>query len=121
MKQFSSLDLQQKTGEVQRSAFVEPVVITNHGKPRFVMVTVEEFARLKTSANEPVPAEVRGRKPVEKRGLPVDPLGRDTRDFDAFVLQIADHALSGRDRQAVAAEIAGAERRLGIGRGDARV
>lgn len=121
MKQFSSLDLQQKTGEVQRSAFVEPVVITNHGKPRFVMVTVEEFSRLKISANEPLPTELRGRKPVEKRGLPPDPLGRDTRDFDAFVLQVADHALSGEDRPAINAEIAGAERRLGIGKGGARV
>jgi len=121
MKQFSSLDLQQKTGEVQRSAYVEPVVITNHGKPRFVIVTVEEFSRLKASANEPVPAEVTGRKPVVKRGPPPDPLGRDTRDFAAFVLQMADHALSGKDRTAINAEIAGAKRRLGIGRGDFHV
>ena len=121
MKKFSSLDLQQKTGEVQRSAFVEPVVITNHGKPRFVMVTVEEFSRLKISANEPVPTELRSRKPVEKRGLPPDPLGRDTRDFNAFVLEVAGHALSGKDRGAIDAEITSAERRLGVGKAGARV
>lgn len=121
MKQFSSLDLQQKTGDVQRSAYVEPVVITNHGKPRFVMVTVDEFSRLKASANEPVPAEITGRNPVVKRGLPPDPLGRDTRNFEEFVLQMADHALSGRDRAAINSEIFSAERRLGIYRGAARV
>ena len=116
MKQFTSLDLQQRTGEIQRSALTEPVVITNHGNPRFVMVTAEEFMRLKTEANEPIPPDLRRRRPVEKRGLLPDALGRDTSDFDAFVMEMVDHALSAKDREAIDAEIAAAERRLGVKR-----
>ena len=46
MKTYTSLDLQQRTGDIQRDAVSEPVVITSHGRPRLVVSSVEEFARL---------------------------------------------------------------------------
>ena len=43
MKSFTSLDLQQRTGDIQRAVISEPVVITNHGQPRLIISTVEEL------------------------------------------------------------------------------
>lgn len=121
MKRFTSLDLQQRSGEIQRSALSEPVIITNHGNPRFVMLSGDEFKRLKHAAGEPVPPEMTRRKTIVQRGLPPDALGRDTSDFEAFVLAVAEHALSGRDQEAIDQEIQAAERRLGIRREQDRV
>ena len=56
MVAFSSLDLQKRTGEIQAAVAREPVVITHHGKPRAVMLSVDEYIRLKERAGEPVPA-----------------------------------------------------------------
>jgi prevent-host-death family protein len=117
MKQFTSLDLQQQTGEIQRAVMAEPVVITSHGKPRAVMLSVDEFLRLKGAAGEAVPREAMGRgRTVVQRGVPIDPLGYDTRDLRSCALAMAAAALSGRNRAAVQAEIAAAERRLGLTR-----
>jgi hypothetical protein len=52
MKSYTSLDLQQRTGDIQRAAIAEPVIITNHGRPRLIISTVEEFARLKVASGE---------------------------------------------------------------------
>jgi prevent-host-death family protein len=76
MKTYTSLDLQQRTGDIQRAAVVEPVLITSHGRPRMIISSVEEFVRLKEASGEPVPEDVlRERKAIERRGLPADPLG----------------------------------------------
>ena len=76
MALFSSLDLQKRTGEIQIAAAREPVVITHHGKPRAVMLSVDEYIRLKERAGEPVPTEVRAKRAVTVR-LDDDPLGYD--------------------------------------------
>lgn len=55
MKTFSALDLQKKTGDIQFAATVSPVVITKHGKPRAVIMSYDEFVRLKSAAGETVP------------------------------------------------------------------
>ena len=47
MRSFSSLDLQQQSGEIQRAAVSAPVIVLSHGKPRSVVMSVEEFRRLK--------------------------------------------------------------------------
>jgi prevent-host-death family protein len=113
MKSYTSLDLQQRTGDIQRAAIGEPVIITNHGRPRLVISTVEEFARLKAASGEPVPAELRReRKASVRRGLPEDPLGYDTSDTMACARAMAEAALSGRNRAFVDAEIAAVEKRL---------
>jgi hypothetical protein len=114
MREFSSLDLQQQSGEIQRSAAGAPVLILNHGKPRSVMMSVEEFRRLKRAADEALPAGVAKPRPVVRRGPLRDPLGYDTADFRKVAIDMAEAAASGRNRDAVRAEIAAVERRLGI-------
>jgi hypothetical protein len=114
MREFSSLDLQQQSGEIQRSAAAAPVVVLNHGKPRSVMMSVEEFRRLKIAAGETLPSEVERPRRVVRRGPLRDPLGYTTTDLRQVAATMADAAQSGRNRDAVRAEIAAVERRLGI-------
>jgi hypothetical protein len=114
MREFTSLDLQQQSGEIQRSAAASPVVILNHGRPRSVMMSVEEFRRLKLAADEALPNEVTKPRPVVRRGQLRDPLGYETADFRHVATAMADAAESGRNRDAVRAEIRAVERRLGI-------
>lgn len=45
MLTFGTTDLQRRTTEVQRAALGGPVLLTYHDKPRFVMMTVEEYVR----------------------------------------------------------------------------
>lgn len=49
MEVFTAADLQRNSAEVQRAASREPVVITNHDAPRFVLMSIEEYGRLKGS------------------------------------------------------------------------
>jgi prevent-host-death family protein len=114
MLKFTSLDLQQRIGEVQNAALKEPVAVTFHGRPRNVMMSVEEFERLKTAAGESLPADLRKARAVTQRGLPDDSLGYDTSDFWACAEAMADAALSGRNKLAVQAEISAVEMRLGL-------
>ena len=114
MREFTSLDLQQQSDEVQRSAAGSPVLILNHGKPHSVMMSVEEFRRLKLVAGEALPGEVARPRPVLRRGELRDPLGYDAADFRQVAIDMADAAESGRNREAVRAEIAAVERRLGL-------
>ena len=104
MLTFSSIDLQKQTGDVQRAASREGAVITSHGKPRNVMLSVEEFCRLKRVAGEPVPSGLLPRKAVVFRHLP-DPLGYDVSDLEAVTRKMADEALSGVNDDAVDAEL----------------
>jgi hypothetical protein len=114
MRQFSSLDLQQQSGEIQRSAATSPVIVLNHGKPRSVMMSVEEFRRLKIAAGETLPSEVQRPRPIVRRGLLKDPLGYAKGDLRHLAITMAEAAESGRNRDAVRAEIRAVERRLGI-------
>ena len=114
MREFSSLDLQQQSGEIQRSAAASPVLILNHGKPRSVMMSVEEFRRLKLAADETLPSEVARPRPIVRRGALKDPLGYDTTNPRQVATDMAEAAESGRNRDAVRAEIAAVERRLGM-------
>jgi prevent-host-death family protein len=47
MQIFSAEELQRRSAEVQQAAAVEPVIITFHERPRLVMMSVEEFDRLR--------------------------------------------------------------------------
>jgi prevent-host-death family protein len=47
MKQFSSTDLANRTGDVLAAAAEAPVAIARHGKPRFVMLSTERYERLR--------------------------------------------------------------------------
>ena len=46
MRQFSSTDLANKTGDVLAAAAKGPVTIARHGKARFVVLATEDFERL---------------------------------------------------------------------------
>ena len=46
LRQFSSTELANKTGDVLAAAAQEPVQIARHGKPRYVVLTTERFAEL---------------------------------------------------------------------------
>lgn len=47
MQRFSARELNQDVGKVKRAAAVAPVSITDRGKPAFVMMTQEEYERLR--------------------------------------------------------------------------
>ena len=47
MVRVSSGDLQRKIGQIQDLALVQPVTITNNGRDRLVMMSAEEYRRLK--------------------------------------------------------------------------
>jgi len=50
-RQFPSSDLSRKSGEILHHATLSPITLTNHGKPRHVILSVEEFERLKSSGS----------------------------------------------------------------------
>jgi hypothetical protein len=78
------------------------------------MMSVEEFRRLKLAADETLPSEVARPRPIVRRGALKDPLGYDTTNPRQVATDMAEAAESGRNRDAVRAEIAAVERRLGM-------
>ncbi|HTV67286.1 MAG TPA: type II toxin-antitoxin system prevent-host-death family antitoxin [Rhizobiaceae bacterium] len=46
MRQFSTVELTQKIGDVTHLASREPVAITQHRKRRFVLMSIEDYERL---------------------------------------------------------------------------
>ena len=111
MRTFTSIDLQKQTGDVQRAASREGAIITSHGKPRNVMLSVEEFLRLKLAAGETPPASVDARPGIIRHSD--DPLGYDTGDFPSAARRMAEDALTGRNDAAVSAELDTLRSRLG--------
>lgn len=102
-------ELQKRIGDVQGEATRDPVLITSHGKPRCVLLSVDEFVRLKSAARETVPPEVR-RKPSFRK--PRDPLGYDLADLDRAMRAMTEDALSGRTGDAVQVELDAVRRRF---------
>ncbi|MEK1851687.1 MAG: type II toxin-antitoxin system prevent-host-death family antitoxin [Phyllobacterium sp.] len=100
MLTFSSIELQKQIGDVQRAASRDAVVITSHGKPRNILLSVEEFRRLKEAAGEVVPSDLNTKRAATVRHLP-DPLGYDVSDLKAAARRMADDVASGRTRDAV--------------------
>ena len=47
MKIFASSELQRNPAEIQRAALMEPIFLSYHDKPRYVMMSLEEYVRLK--------------------------------------------------------------------------
>jgi prevent-host-death family protein len=113
MLSVTSQDLQKQVGDVQMQAAREPVLITARGRPRCVLLSVEEYARLKEAAGEPVPDAAR-RKATTYRADP-DAVGYDLRDINAALLAMADDAISGRGDEEVRRELASVGKRLGRG------
>lgn len=51
MRHFSTVELTQKIGDVTHAASSAPVAITQHRKPRFVLMSVEEYERMSRRAD----------------------------------------------------------------------
>lgn len=47
MQRFTSLDLQRNTARVQEAAMREAVAVSYHGRDRLVILSIDEFERLK--------------------------------------------------------------------------
>lgn len=47
MRRFSTVDLDKNLGDIKAVAAREPVIITEHRKDRFVMMSIEDFQRLR--------------------------------------------------------------------------
>jgi prevent-host-death family protein len=104
MRTFTSIDLQKQTGDVQRAASREGAIITSHGRPRNVMLSVEEYRRLKLAAGEVLPPMAEPRPAVVRHRR--DPLGYDVTDFMSAARAMAEDALGVRNEDAVSAELA---------------
>lgn len=87
----------------------EPVLITGYGRARSVMISIEEYCRLKSKAGEPVPSELNFKRAVTVRERAV-PTGYDTSDLAAAVRQMADDLRSGRMRSVIDKELSGVRR-----------
>ncbi|MBY5358748.1 type II toxin-antitoxin system Phd/YefM family antitoxin [Rhizobium leguminosarum] len=111
MQTIRSINLQKNLGDVLKAADVEAVLVTNREQPRAVLMSAEEFIRLKTAAGEPIPSEVRKSRPTLYR-RPADPLGYDTHD-PSYAMQMAEDALNGRHSEEIEQEIDRAMRRWG--------
>ncbi|MBB4193112.1 prevent-host-death family protein [Rhizobium aethiopicum] len=49
MRQFTTGDLNKQVGDVTDAASREPVVLTRHNKPRFVLMSYEHYERMRSS------------------------------------------------------------------------
>jgi len=55
MVAFTAADLQRNAANLQKAAMREPVFITYHEKPRFVLLSMEDYARLGGAALQVAP------------------------------------------------------------------
>jgi len=51
MRQFTTGDLNKRVGDVTDAAAREPVVLTRHKKPRFVLMSYEHYERMRAGAD----------------------------------------------------------------------
>ncbi|SIO37158.1 prevent-host-death family protein [Bradyrhizobium erythrophlei] len=112
MLTISSQELQKQIGAAQLEAAKAPVIVTSHGRPRSVLMSVDEFIRLKELAGEPVAVDGLRKRAMTLRASS-DELGYDVSDPHAAILRMARDANSGRTRTAVQAELAAVRRRYG--------
>jgi prevent-host-death family protein len=53
MRSYSTSDLVRAIGDVTHAAVAEPVIITHHAKPRYVLMSIEEYGRLSKTPIDP--------------------------------------------------------------------
>ncbi len=68
MKRFTTGDLNKQVGDVTDAASREPVVLTRHNKPRFVLMSYEHYERMR-SAGDPRRAYTVSEMPAEHAEL----------------------------------------------------
>ncbi|MEK4035857.1 type II toxin-antitoxin system prevent-host-death family antitoxin [Methylocystis sp. IM2] len=64
MRRFTTVELDKNIGDIKAVAAREPVIITEHRKDRFVMMSIEDFERLR-KAGDPQRAFATGETPPE--------------------------------------------------------
>lgn len=65
MKTYSTSDLVRAIGDVTHAAVTEPVVITHHAKPRYVLMSIAAYERLANNELDPRRAYRVGEAPAE--------------------------------------------------------
>ena len=65
MRQFSTAELVKHVGDVTHAAAQSPVAITQHRKPRFVLMTMESYEAMRRD-NDPRCAFGPGELPIEE-------------------------------------------------------
>jgi hypothetical protein len=68
MRSFTTADLNKRVGSVTVAALREPVVITHHRKPRFILMSVESYQELAQHA------------PDRRSGFTLDTIPDDLRE-----------------------------------------
>ena len=68
MRQFTTGDLNKQVGDVTDAAAREPVVLTKHRKPRFVLMSYEHYERRRTGG-DPRQAHLASQMPIEHEEL----------------------------------------------------
>ncbi|WP_416067708.1 type II toxin-antitoxin system prevent-host-death family antitoxin [Rhizobium sp. ZK1] len=68
MRQFTTGNLNKQVGDVTDAAAREPVVLTKHRKPRFVLMSYEHYERMRTGG-DPRQAHHVSEMSEEHRGL----------------------------------------------------
>lgn len=79
MRQFSTVELTQQIGTVTHAASREPVTITQHRKPRFVLMSIEDYERMQAQGR-PRRVYGPGEAPPELAGMLADELERRLQD-----------------------------------------
>lgn len=115
MRIIHSVNLQRALAEGLQIADADPVLLIHLEQSCSVIMSSEEFVRLKVAAGEEVPPEA-----IEAKGAfhvaSDDPLGYDTSDLMDYARRAASTALSGVAADYSDAEVAAAERRWGLDR-----
>ena len=75
MRQFTTGDLNKQVGDVTDVASREPVILTKHRKPRFVLMSYEHYERMR-SGSDPRRAHHVSDMPDEHRDLFVGEIDR---------------------------------------------
>jgi prevent-host-death family protein len=69
MKQFAAADLTRNTGDLFEAAAVAPVAITKHRKPRFVVMSMEQYETLTKPGTDCQKAYAVGQMPEDVAAL----------------------------------------------------
>lgn len=80
MRHFSTVELTQQIATVTQAAIKAPVAITQHRKPKFVLMTMEDFERM-NGANDPRRVYRAGETPADLSALIL-------RHFDEIVADV---------------------------------
>jgi prevent-host-death family protein len=76
MRKFSTVELLRDLKTVTHAAAREPVAITQHRKPRFILMAIEDFERLQSRRPDPRKAHRIEETPPELATMLIDELDR---------------------------------------------